>query len=89
MHYRKINEKWATIAWWGLDGSRDRYLAFQDGSYATSNNSVFYYYVEAPDKSFSWNSGKLHYSVSGRKVAISKMEDKQGDAELRLTCVGY
>ena len=61
MNYKKVDGNWRAVGWWNVNGNSSRYLTFSDGSYAKTNNSVFYFYAEAQDKTFSWNTGSIDF----------------------------
>lgn len=87
MHYKTVVGSWSTNGWWTVRGNASRYLTFDDGSYATSNSSTFYYYAKFNDGSYVWE-GKYKYAFNGDMLPMRKAEDKEGDSEWAISCPG-
>lgn len=83
--YLKTNGDWTTAAWWEFKGNSSRYLKFTDGNFATTNNTISYYYAETMNRSLEW-AGDYSVAVNERSVAMRKLNNNAGDTRLRLTC---
>ncbi len=87
MHYKDTSGRWSSVGWWNINPNRYRYLNFQDGTYAKSNNATFYYYAESKQQGLIWSGNGSHiYNVNGRNLNMKKIRDTSGDSELSLSC---
>ncbi len=86
--YHNLGGDWRAMGWWNVKGGASQYLAFTDGTYARTNSSAFYYFVETQDGSLHWDEGDHKVIVGGRTLMMSRLEDEEGDTELYLSCPG-
>jgi uncharacterized membrane protein len=85
LRYLQPNGKWTTAGWWTFSPNSSRFLKFNNGTYARTNNTAAYYYAEATNQSLVW-TGDHSARLDDRSLAMRKVTDTSGDTELRLTC---
>lgn len=90
IRYVKTNGDWDIIGWWKFNGNSSRYLKFKNGNQPLTNSAIFYYHAKAADDSFFWTGGDrskmLDFTLDGNIVPMVRVEDKEGESELTLSC---
>lgn len=83
--YKAVSGTWKTEYWYKFTPYESGYLT-DSGVRLSTRNSILYYYAVSDDKTSVWNGNEVTKYISGEKIEMGKLVDKQGDNNLIFTC---